>query len=90
MIHSEKILHAVAKIVSLNETATFTREEIRVQAGVNREDWNAGYSPIFQGMRAEQPGGASPVPPRFKNVFRQVESWKTYSNGIWARCNQKT
>ena len=72
MTHAEQILRAVASLVGNSGNAVFTREEVRYQAGVSTEDWNASYSPIFQGMRQDQPGGAPNIGARFKGVFQQV------------------
>jgi hypothetical protein len=73
MIIPEKIMQAVSILVFQEGKAQFTREEIRQKIGVAREGWVASYSPTFQGMRADQPGGAPAVGAKFKGVFRQVE-----------------
>jgi hypothetical protein len=73
MTHPKEIMRAVAALVLRQGLQVFTREEIRVQIGVSREQWHASYSPTFQGMRKDQPGGAPQVAARFKGVFRQVE-----------------
>ncbi len=72
----EQILKAAAELVLHEGKTTFTREEIRQKIGVDREQWVASYSPIFQGMRADQPGGAPNVGVRFKGIFQQVEHGK--------------
>jgi len=72
MTIAEQILKAVSKLVGSDETTVFSREEIRRQADVSRKDWNASYSPIFQGMREDQAGDAPNVGTKYKNVFRQV------------------
>ncbi len=72
MAHSEEIMRAVAELVRQTGRITFSREEIRQRIGVPREEWDASYSPTFQGMRIDQPGGAPQVGERFRNVFRQV------------------
>jgi len=69
---TEQILQAVAVLTAGNPNAVFTREQIRQQAGVSREAWHASYSPTFQGMRSDQPGGAPQVAERYRNVFRRV------------------
>lgn len=76
MTISEQIMQAVAVLVDKREIKVFTREEIREQIGVDRERWDASYSPTFQGMREDQPGGAPNVGTKFKKVFRQVEHGK--------------
>lgn len=73
MTHPEEIMQAVATLVLRKGQQVFTRKEIRAQIGVSREHWHASYSPTFQGMREDQPGGAPQVAARFKGVFRQVE-----------------
>ena len=76
MTIAEQILLAVAKVVAFDAESIFSREDIRNQAGVRREDWDASYSPIFQGMRIDQPGGAPNVGVKYKSVFEQVEHGK--------------
>jgi hypothetical protein len=72
----EQILQAVAELTADNISAVFSREQIRQQAGVSREDWHASYSPTFQGMRSDQPGGAPQVAERYRNIFRRVAHGK--------------
>jgi hypothetical protein len=76
MTHAEQILRAVATLVSRDGNAIFSREEIRHQAGIDRESWDKGYSAIFQGMRADHPGGAPNLGEKYKNIFRQVSHGK--------------
>jgi hypothetical protein len=76
MTHAEEIMQAVTTLVQREEKSILTREEIRHQIGVSRDDWMLGYTAIFQGMRADQPGGAPKVGARFRGVFRQVEHGK--------------
>ena len=76
MTHAETIIRAVATLVKREGKDVFTRKEIRKQIGVTRDEWLASYTAIFQGMRADQPGGAPDVEARFKNVFGQVEHGK--------------
>jgi len=71
--HAEEILSAVSKMVRNDGKSTFRRKEIRDQIGVSQEEWDASYSPIFQGMRVDQPGGAPNPGARFKGVFWQVQ-----------------
>lgn len=72
----ETILNAVHVLVDEQGLEIFTREEIRNQAGVEREEWNKSYSPTFQGMRAAPAGKGPSVGERFKNIFEQVEHGK--------------
>lgn len=76
MTHTETIMQAVATIVKQEAKDIFTREDIRERIGVSRDEWMSSYTAIFQGMRADQPGGALNVGAEFKNVFRQVEHGK--------------
>ncbi len=71
MTHAEMIFSAVNEFRKQGKTS-FTRDEIRASLGINSEDWLASYSPVFQGMRVDQPGGAPAVGERFRNVFRRV------------------
>ena len=76
MIQAESIFRAVAVLVGQDGCVIFTREEVRHNAGVTREDWNASYSPVFQGMRSDHPGGAPKVRSKFMGVFEQVSHGK--------------
>jgi hypothetical protein len=76
MTISAQIMSAVAILVGRNEDTAFTREEIRHQMGVDRDKWVASYSPIFQGMRSDHPGGAPKVAEKYRNVFRTVSHGK--------------
>jgi hypothetical protein len=67
-----KIMRAVAILVLQEGKKEFSREEIPQKIGVEREEWDASYSPTFQGMRVDQPGGAPNVGAKFKGVFRQI------------------
>ncbi len=71
MTHAEQIMQAVVSIVS-EGPRTFTRKQVREQAGISQEDWGRSYSPTFQAMRVDQQGGAPGISSRFKGVFRQV------------------
>jgi hypothetical protein len=68
-----KIMRAVAILVLQDGNQEFSREEIRQTIGVDRQKWNYSYTPTFQGMRVDQPGGAPDVRAKFKGVFRRVE-----------------
>jgi hypothetical protein len=71
MTHAEMILSAVNEFRKQGKTS-FTREDIRASLGINSVEWSTSFSPIFQGMRTDQPGGAPAVGKRFRNVFRKV------------------
>lgn len=70
MTHALQILQAVASLTRAD--AVFTREEIRQTLHIERDLWHASYSPIFQAMRADQPGGAPTIEVRYRGVFRRV------------------
>ena len=73
MTHAEQIVRAVAALVKEEGNEVFTRAEVRKLIGVTPEEWHSGYTAIFQGMRADHPGGAPAVGDRWKGVFRRVE-----------------
>ncbi len=70
--HADQIMRAVATVIA-EGVDIFTRADIRDRAGVDSDQWNGSYSPIFQGMRIDHPGGAPQVGTRFKGVFRRVD-----------------
>lgn len=67
--HAEKIMAAVARITAPDGQKNFSRSDIRLEAGIDPKTWTASFGPIFQGMRADQPGGAPMVADKFRNVF---------------------
>ena len=69
----EEILEAVSILGKEKEMSTFRRLDIRKQIGVDRHKWDYSYSPIFQGMRIDQPGRAPLVGEKFVGIFKQVE-----------------
>jgi len=71
MTHAEQIMTAVA-VLTKQGKHTFARVDVRDAIGLSHDDWLAGYTAVFQGMRVDQPGGAPNVGDRFKNVFRRV------------------
>ena len=75
MTHAEMILYAVKNFHNQG-ISVFSREDIRSSLGINSEDWTASFSPVFQGMRNDQPGGAPPVKERFRNVFKRIRRGK--------------
>ncbi len=68
-----QILYAVAHIVFREGRSTFTREDVRRQIGVSREEWRNGYTAIFQAMRADHPGGAPKIRKEYRGLFKRVE-----------------
>ena len=72
MIHNQRILQAVAQLTQRSKKTVFTRDEVRQEAGISRDEWQSGYTAIFQGMRVDQPGAAPRVGEKYKGVFRRV------------------
>lgn len=72
MTFTDDIMRAVAVLVHDQGKTAFSRQEIRIQAGIDAEAWDRSGSPIFQAMRSNHPGGAPPISEKFKGVFRQV------------------
>jgi hypothetical protein len=70
---AQQIVAAVSKLTQPNRESGFSREQVREEVGVGREIWNASYGPVFQSMRADQPGGAPGVRPGYRGLFRQVK-----------------
>lgn len=70
--HADQIMRAVAALIAQGQDI-FAQLEVREQIGVDRDVWARGYSAIFQAMRVDHPGGAPPIAPRYRGVFRQVE-----------------
>ncbi len=70
--HAEQIMRAVATLVGPDGAGVFTRDDVRHQAGVPSAEWNPSYSPTFQGMRADHPGGAPRVAEPYQKVFARV------------------
>lgn len=75
MTLAEQIFRA-ALIVSRQNNGVITRELVRQKICVNREKWNYSYSPIFQGMRDDHPGGAPDPGPIYRNVFHRIAHGK--------------
>ena len=70
--HADRIMLAVAELSLVNGKDVFSRENIRDQIGLSQAEWMSGYTAVFQGMRADHPGGAPSVPRRYEGVFRRV------------------
>jgi len=75
MTHAEEIVYAVASLVNRGKK-WFTRKEVRDEIGVDPHEWLYGYTAIFQGMRADHPGGAPEVGRKFRAVFQRIERGK--------------
>jgi hypothetical protein len=76
MTHADQIMRAVAALVREQGKRVFTRAEVRKRIGVSQEQWTSGYTAVFQGMRADHPGGAPDVGSRWRGAFRRVEYGK--------------
>ena len=72
MTHAEEIVGAVAVLIKHRGQRTFTRRQVRDEAGVCPEKWNSSYNPTFQGMREDDPGGAPRPAARLQGLFRRV------------------
>lgn len=75
MSRAEEIIRAVVSLWREGNNI-FSRKDVRDQIGVSQEKWLSGYTAIFQGMRADRPGGAPLVSSEFQDVFRQVRRGK--------------
>jgi hypothetical protein len=67
-----QILRAVKALVQRG-ARTFSRNDVRLQLGLDSHEWLYGYTAIFQAMREDQPGGAPNIPDRYRGVFRRIE-----------------
>jgi hypothetical protein len=66
------ILNAALRITAGKMDVEFTRAEIRNILGIEQYEWLASYSPIFQGMRCDHPGGAPSPRPELQGSFRRI------------------
>lgn len=73
---AESIVDAVRTLVGGEKKTVFTRDAVRKAAGVDRSWWNDSWSPIFQGMRADESGGAPPASAKHRGLFRSVAHGK--------------
>jgi hypothetical protein len=73
MTQAEEILQAVSFLVKHKGMKTFTRMDIKAQIDTDKKRWANNYSPTFQGMRIDAPGGARNVGEEFQRVFKQVK-----------------
>lgn len=67
-----EMLCAAREIAGPNGTGRFTRKMIRDHLGVDEKSWDSSYSPIFQGMRDDHPGGAPNPGSAYSGVFHRV------------------
>jgi len=73
MTTAEEILQSVSFLVKEKGMKTFRRVDIRKHMGADKRRWDNNYSPTFQGMRVDQPGGACNVGKKFQGIFQQVK-----------------
>jgi hypothetical protein len=73
MTQAEEILQAVSILIKEKGRKTFTRLDIRRQINPDKKQWENNYSPTFQGMRDDGPGGARDVGKEFRGIFQQVK-----------------
>jgi len=73
MTQAEEILQAVSVLIKEKGKKTFTRLDIRRQINPDKKRWKNNYSPTFQGMRIDGPGGAHTVGKEFQGIFQQVK-----------------
>lgn len=72
MTRAEQIFRAVTSLTQLQVQKEFSRLDVRRQLRVDSDTWLNGYTAIFQGMRADHPGGAPAVGEKFTDVFQRV------------------
>ena len=75
MRHVEEIMRAICRLVNRRLTP-FRRMDARDELGLDAETWRQGYTAIFQGMRADHPGGAPIIAHEFRDVIRRVSYGK--------------
>ena len=73
MTTAEEILQAVSVLIKEKGMKTFSRLDIKRQIGADKRRWENNYSPTFQGMRVDNPGGARNVSKKFQGIFQQVK-----------------
>jgi len=83
MRHVEEIMRAICRLVSRGLTP-FRRMDVRNELGFDAETWLQSYTAIFQGMRADHPGGAPQIAHEFRDVIRRV----SYGNYILTKRGQ--
>lgn len=72
MNHAYDIWFAVCDVADGDNSSIFSRDDVRSHLGIAPRIWHASYSPIFQGMRADHPGGAPKVKLAVRKVFLRV------------------
>jgi hypothetical protein len=71
LTHPEQIVCALAHLVQA-EDEEFSRNDVRQHLGLDRKPWAASYSPTFQAMRSDHPGGAPPIGAAFENLIQRT------------------
>lgn len=56
--HAAQIFRAAVDLAGNDGKKPFTRMAVRDHLGLSNQEWQAGYTAIFQGMRDDHPGGA--------------------------------
>jgi tetratricopeptide (TPR) repeat protein len=89
LTHVEKILVAIYRLVFLDGTTEFSRDDIRKILGLTMEDWMSDYNSIFQAMQEDEPGSAPPIDEKYRGIFKQVRhgvhSLTPYGHGVVQR-----
>jgi len=73
MTTAEEILQAVSVLIKKKGMKTFRRLDIKRQLDADKRRWENNYSPTFQGMRVDGPGGAHTVGKEFHRIFHRVK-----------------
>jgi len=76
--NAAKILDSIAHIFIDEGRREFSRDDVRKQAGLSREEWNSGYTSIFQAMRIDQPGGAPKIKKEYQGILRRLR-WGVFT-----------
>lgn len=73
MTNAMKILDAVHKLVFEDGHKEITRDDVRRKIGLSRDEWMAGFTAIFQAMRADQPVGAPRIREEYREILKRVK-----------------
>ena len=71
LTHPEQIICALADLVQA-AADEFSRNDVRQYLDIDRKSWAASYSPTFQAMRSDHPGGAPPIGDAFTNLIQRT------------------
>jgi antitoxin component of MazEF toxin-antitoxin module len=72
--HAERIFWAAAHLTRMHRSNRFSRNAVRKHLGLDPQEWQSGYTAIFQAMRDDHPGGAPKIADAFRGVFHQVST----------------